>query len=152
MITNERQYRITKRKERDFCEAIERFDAFGSEPSDVHPRIRQAEREAMESQLDDLRAELAEYEGLKAADLSVISTASFDELADGLIKARIAVGLSQRVLAQRLGVKEQQIQRYEAERYASASYQRLCQVSRALGVRIRNDIHLPPRHAPQRGA
>ena len=152
MITNERQYRITKRKERDFREAIERFDALGSEPSDVHPRIRQAEREAMESQLDDLRAELAEYEGLKAADLSVISTASFDELADGLIKARIAVGLSQRVLAQRLGVKEQQIQRYEAERYASASYQRLCQVSHALGVRICNDIHLPPRHASQRGA
>ena len=145
MITNERQYRITKRRERSFQEAIERFDVQGSEARGVHPRIRQAEREAMESQLDDLRTELAEYEGLKAADLSVISTASVDELADGLIKARIAAGLSQRVLAQRLGVKEQQIQRYEAERYASASYQRLCQVSHALGVRIRNDIHLPPR-------
>ena len=145
MITNERQYKITKRKERSFHEAIERFDAQGSEASDVHPRIRQAEREAMESQLDDLRAELAEYDRLKAADLSVITTASVEELADGLIKARIAAGLSQRVLAQRLGVKEQQIQRYEAERYASASYRRLCQVSDALGVRIRNDIHLPPR-------
>ena len=33
-----------------------------------------------------------------------------DELADGLIKARIAAGLSQRALIQRLGVKEQQIQ------------------------------------------
>ena len=147
MITNERQYKITKRKERSFHEAIERFDAQGNETSDVHPRIRQAEREAMESQLDDLRAELAEYDRLKAADLSVISTASVDELADGLIKARIAAGLSQRALAQRLGVKEQQIQRYEAERYASASYRRLCQVSHALGVRIRNDIHLPPRTA-----
>ena len=145
MITNERQYRITKRKERSFCQAIERFDAQGSERKDVHPRIRQAEREAMESQLDDLRAELAEYDRLKAADLSVISTGSFDELADGLIKARIAAGLSQRALAQRMGIKEQQIQRYEAERYASASYQRLCQVSHALGVRIRNDILLPPR-------
>ena len=62
MIMNERQYRITKRKERDFREAIERFDTLGSEPSDVHPRIHQAEREAMESQLDDLRPELAEYE------------------------------------------------------------------------------------------
>ena len=57
MITNERQYKITKRKERSFHEAIERFDAQGSEASDVHPRIRQAEREAMESQLDDLGAE-----------------------------------------------------------------------------------------------
>ena len=147
MIANERQCKITKRKERRFHDAIERFDAQGSEASDVHPRIRQAEREAMESQLDDLRAELAEYDRLKAADLSVISTASVDELADGLIKARIAAGLSQRALAQRLGVKEQRVQRYEAERYASASYRRLCQVSDALGVPIRNDIHLPPRTA-----
>ena len=38
MITNERQYKITKRKERSFHEAIERFDAQGSEASDVHPR------------------------------------------------------------------------------------------------------------------
>ena len=58
---------VTKRKERSFHEAIERFDTHGREANAVHPRIRQAEREAMESQLGDLRAELAEYERLKAA-------------------------------------------------------------------------------------
>src|SRR5580704_6441458 len=97
----------------------------------------------MESQLADLKSELAEYERLKSADLSLISIDSFDELADGLIKARIASGLSQKALADRLGLKEQQIQRYESERYASASYQRLREVASALGVRIRNDILLP---------
>ena len=97
----------------------------------------------MDSQLADLREELEEYERLKASDFSVISVASFEELADGLIKARIAGGLNQRALAQRLGLKEQQIQRYEAERYASASYRRLCQVARALEVRIVNEILLP---------
>ena len=91
----------------------------------------------------DLQAELVEYDRLKSADLSVISINSFDELADGLIKARIASGLSQKALAERLGLKEQQIQRYEAERYASASYQRLREVAGALGVRIKNDILLP---------
>ena len=58
-----------------------------------------AELEAMESQLVDLREELEEYEQLKSADLSVISVATFDGLVDGLIKARIASGLSQRALA-----------------------------------------------------
>src|SRR4029077_13616089 len=109
---------------------------------DVHPRILQAEREAMESQLADLQAELAEYDRLKSADLSLITINSFDELADGLIKARIAGALSQKALAERLGLKEQQIQRYEAERYASASYQRLQEIVRAIGVRVREEILL----------
>ena len=143
MITNERQYRITRKKKLSFARAIEEFDATSDERTDVHARLVQAEREAMESQLADLREELEEYEQLKAADLSVISVASFEELAEGLIKARIAGGLSQRALAQRLKLKEQQIQRYEAERYASASYRRLCQVARALEVRIENEILLP---------
>ena len=143
MITNERQYRITRKKALGFARAIDEFDARSDERANVHPRLLLAEREAMESQLADLREELEEYEQLKSADLSVISVATFDELADGLIKARIAAGLSQRTLAQRLELKEQQIQRYEAERYASASYQRLCQVARALGVRIENEILLP---------
>ena len=143
MISNERQYRITRNKARGFARAIEEFEAGARERSDTHPRLLRAEREAMESQLADLHAELEEYERLRSADLSVISVASLDELAEGLIKARIAGGLSQRALAQRLELKEQQIQRYEAERYASASYQRLCQVAHALGVRIENEILLP---------
>ena len=143
MITNERQYRITRKKALGFARAIEEFDNASRERADVHPRLLRAELEAMQSQLADLRAELTEYEELQRADLSVISVASLDELAVGLIRARIAAGLSQRALAERLGLKEQQIQRYEAERYASASYRRLCEVARALEVRIENEILLP---------
>ena len=149
MITNERQYRITRKKAAGFARAIEEFDARLQESTTVDPRLLRAELEAMESQLADLREELEEYEQLKSADLSVILVATFDELADGLIKARIAAGLSQRALAQRLEIKEQQIQRYEAERYASASYRRLCEVERALGVRIENEILLPGARSPR---
>lgn len=142
MITNERQYKITRSEADRFRKAISEL-AEGSPRPDVHPRLLQAEREALESQLADLQAELTEYDRLKSADLSVISINSFDELADGLIQARIASGLSQKALADRLDLKEQQIQRYEAERYASASYQRLREIANALGVRIKNDILLP---------
>ena len=143
MIANERQYRITRKKALGFARAIEEFDADSHGRVDLHPRLVQAEREAMQSQLADLREELAEFERLKSADLCVIPVGSLEELADGLIKARIAGGLSQRALAQRLKLKEQQVQRYEAERYASASYQRLCEVARALELRIDNEILLP---------
>ena len=142
MITNERQYRITRKKAREFARTIEEFDTGSQDRADVHPKLVQAEREAMESQLTDLREELEEYDNLRSAGASAISIGSLEELADGLIKARIAGGLSQRALAERLKLKEQQIQRYEAERYASASYQRLCQVARALELRMENGIVL----------
>lgn len=141
MITNERQYRITRSEADRFARALAEFS---DAPRDkVHPLLIKAERDAMASQLEDLRAELAEYEQLKSTDLSVISIYSFDELAEGLIKARIAAGISQKELAERTGLKEQQIQRYEAERYASASYQRLRDIAGAIGVRIKNDILMP---------
>jgi transcriptional regulator with XRE-family HTH domain/Zn-dependent peptidase ImmA (M78 family) len=143
MITNERQYKITRSEADRFRRAIGELASDQPARAGIHPRLLQAEREAMESQLADLQAELAEYDRLKSADLSVISISSFDGLADGLIKARIASGLSQKALAERLGLKEQQIQRYEAERYASASYQRLREIAGALRVRIKNDILLP---------
>ena len=134
MITNERQYRITRNRANRFEQALEEFNADAPKRAGVHPRLVQAEREAMESQLASLRGELEEYEHLKSAGVSAIVVTSIDGLPEGLIKARIARGLSQHQLAQRLDLKAQQIQRYEAERYASASYQRLCEVAHALGV------------------
>ena len=143
MITNERQYRITRSEADRFRKAITDFSVGQAARAGVHPRLVQAEREAMESQLRDLQTELVQYERLKSSDLSVIRINSFDQLADGLIQARIASGFSQKALAERLGLKEQQIQRYEVERYAAASYQRLREIAGALGLRITNDILLP---------
>ncbi len=138
MITNERQYRITRKKAAQFAREIESFDEASNQSSNVHPRLLRAELDAMRSQLADLRDELKEYEELKSTDPSAISVESVEDLAEGLIKYRISSGLSQRALAKRLEVKEQQIQRYEATRYESASYQRLCEVSRALGMNWRH--------------
>jgi len=142
MITNERQYKITRSEAERFRKTIADLEQ-GTEREGIHPRLLQAEREAMDSQLADLQAELSEYEHLKSAKLALIEINTFDELAEGLIKARIAAGLSQKALAERLNLKEQQVQRYEAERYGSASFQRLREVASAIGVRIKNEILLP---------
>ena len=72
MITNERQYMITRRRAADFASAIKEFDAKFHERTDVHPRLLLAEREAMNRQLADLREELEEYERLRGADASAI--------------------------------------------------------------------------------
>lgn len=138
MLTNERQYRITRKKAIELRNAIEAFDSHVALRKDTHPRILKAEKDALKSLLEDLKTELQEYEQLKSGEVSTITVESLEELAHGLIQARIAGNLSQRALAHRLGLKEQQIQRYEAEAYSSASYRRLCQVAQALDVRIKN--------------
>ena len=60
-----------------------------------------------------------------------------DELPTGLIKARVASGLSQKELAAKLSLKEQQIQRYEANDYAGASLARILEVANALRITVR---------------
>ena len=143
MISNERQYRITKAAAEKFKQAVKDLDKNGGLQEGIHPRLVQAQREAAQSQLDDLLEEIDEYERLKAGNVPVIEIESLDDLPDGLIKARIASGLSQKDLADRLNLKEQQIQRYEADRYASASLQRIQQVARAIGVGVRKELLMP---------
>ena len=59
-------------------------------------------------QLADLERELREYETLRAGGYGLEELSVVDELATVLIKARIGQGLSQKELAERIGVKEQQ--------------------------------------------
>ena len=138
MIKNQRQYRTTKAQaqklERALAEVVNR------PPKDkIHPLLRKAEQAALRSQLSDLQAEIREYESLQSGDRKSLAHTSLDELPRTLIQARISVGLSQKELAQRLGLKEQQIQRYESTDYASASLARVQQIARALGLRLTAD-------------
>ncbi|BAT56600.1 hypothetical protein NOS3756_56120 (plasmid) [Nostoc sp. NIES-3756] len=143
MIKNERQYRVTQTQARKFEEALARFDQNLENREGVHPLLWKAQRDALQSQLSELCEEIEEYEALKSGKYKVLELESLEELPLALIKARIAAGLSQKDLADRLGIKEQQIQRYEDTEYASASLTRLIEVSQALGIKIREDVFLP---------
>jgi transcriptional regulator with XRE-family HTH domain len=103
----------------------------------------QLERDAVRSQLADLRADLEEYDALENGRVKILEVDDLEDLPQALIRARIAARLSQRELAERLKLKEQQIQRYEATDYASASLARIIDVARALGLRLRQDVALP---------
>jgi ribosome-binding protein aMBF1 (putative translation factor) len=104
--------------------------------------MRALMRAAMESQLEDLRQQLAEYEALRAGRVQVLELDSLGRLPEALIRARIAAGLTQKELARRLGLREQQVQRYEATRYAGASLARLQAVADALGVQTQGRVVL----------
>jgi ribosome-binding protein aMBF1 (putative translation factor) len=65
-----------------------------------------------------------------------------EDLPKALIRARIASGMTQEGLALRLGLKAQQVQRYEATEYECASFARIRKVVQALGLRIPKAIRL----------
>lgn len=140
MITNERQYRITK----SWLERFEQARAGVDEEGASLPlRARQALRDQYDSQVEELREQLAEYEALRRGQVAVLELDSLGELPEALIRARAAAGLSQEALAGRLGLKKQQVQRYEATRYAGVSLERVQEVADALGVKIRERVVLP---------
>jgi transcriptional regulator with XRE-family HTH domain len=143
MIKNERQYRTTQAQAKKFELALAEFDKNLDKREEIHPLLWKAEQDALQSQLNDLLEEIEEYEALKSGQHTVLELESLEELPLALIKARIAAGLSQKELAERLGIKEQQIQRYEETEYASASFTRLIEVSQALGIKVREDVFLP---------
>lgn len=134
MITNEVQRRSTEAHLRQFQEAIANLEA--KNRGKKRSKLTKLELDAVRAQADDLRGELEEYDRLRSGAVSTFEAASLEELATLLIKARVARGWSQRQLANVLRVAEQQVQRYEATGYRSASFARICDVAAALDVTI----------------
>lgn len=134
MIKNERQYRITRTQAERFARTLEGLRDRPERADGIHPMIAQAQVDAVNSQLADLEAELREYEAVREGGFQMDELDVVADLPALLIKARIALGLSQRELADRLGLKEQQIQRYEATDYATAKWSRIREVADALSM------------------
>ena len=125
MIRNERQYWTVKSE-------VKRFEQILADSKedrdDVAPSLVKVRQDATNSQLSELKADLEEYEALKSGRFDFNELMVAIRLPEMLIKARIARGLTQQELGERIGLKVQQIQRYEATDYASASLGRILDV------------------------
>jgi ribosome-binding protein aMBF1 (putative translation factor) len=141
MIKNERQYRITQARAEEFRQSVAEAERQRA-TSKLHPKLQQAQSDALRGQLQTLERELHEYEELKSGRHRVLTYSSFDELPKALVQARIARGWTQKDLADRLGLDEQKIQDYEATDYQRASLARLREVVRALEIEIREEVRL----------
>lgn len=133
MITNEKQYKSTKASIEKLAGALAALEASAGDFPQI---LVNAQRAALGSQIGDLQDDVRFFEDLRAGKISEFSSKSLHDLPDILIQARIARGMSQKDLGDFLGVAEQQIQRYESDRYRAASLDRLTEVADALNVRI----------------
>jgi ribosome-binding protein aMBF1 (putative translation factor) len=143
MITNERQYKITMTEIRNFENAINELSAATCDEHASDALAREIQLDAMRSQLADLRSDVSEYDDLRSGRTKLVKIESFNQLPRAIISARIAAGLTQADLAERLGIHEQQVQRYEATGYSSASMQRVGEVIEALGLSVHEEILMP---------
>src|SRR5437660_1220294 len=143
MIRNERQYKITNAQASNFRKAVSEAREKLNRASNADDLLKwKLQMAALEGQLTDLETDLREYESLQEKRNESVEITSLDELPSVLVKARIASGLTQKQLAAKLGLKEQQIQRYEATEYSSASLKRVNQVVRALGLKVKEEVAL----------
>lgn len=139
MIKNQRQYRITQARAEEFRRTLAQFEEERRTRA-LHPKLQQAQRDALGSQLQTLERELREYEELRSGKPESLTYASFEDLPKALVQARIARGWTQKELADRLGLDEQKIQDYEATDYQRASLARITEIVRALEIEIREEV------------
>ncbi len=96
-----------------------------------------------------LEEEVASYERLVRGDFGEVE--NLHGLGQMLIGLRIALGLSQRQLAERLGVHESQVSRDERNDYHGATIERVSRLLDALGVTARLRLDSPlTREQPER--
>jgi DNA-binding XRE family transcriptional regulator len=139
VITNQREYRITKSWIGRFEKDLVVNDTREIGP-DADPRMRQVMHDALFSEIEVLRGQIDHYEQLRDGRITSREITSLRELPAALIEARIAARLTQRKLAERIGVAEQQIQRWEANDYSGVNLDRLQSIADALGMQIRETV------------
>lgn len=140
MIRNESEYQEAIRRQRDeqarLSQHRERLEAL------------QLNAEEIDRTLDPLRSfhaqlaeEIEEYERLKRGELGEL--VNLHGLGRTLIALRIARGVSQRQLAERLGVHESQISRDERNEYHGVTVERASRILDELAVDLRSHFTEP---------
>jgi len=140
VIKNSKQLALTRKRIEEFSNAISKLEK--EEPS-FSPLLAKAQLDALIAQRDELIQNAEEYEQLLSGNLVVFDVSSLADLPKALIMARISMGLTQKELAERLGMKEQQIQRYENTEYSAASFKTLVSIVEALDLKVTEDVFLP---------
>lgn len=140
MIQNERQYKITKARLKEFEAAVNELKGREQPPTRNDQLRLKLHIDALSSQIEEFEEEIAEYEALQKGNVEQLTLESFNELPQALIKARIVRGLTQEKLAELLHVKPQQVQRDEANLYAGASFTKLLEVQKALNLVVKPKI------------
>lgn len=134
MIKNDKQLAITKERVAAFEKAVSDLD---TSQETLSPVLFRLQRKALEGELVAMQNEIEEYTNLKAGNLIIAENLTIDKVYQVLIKARIAQGISQAQLAEKVNSTQQQIQRYESTNYETASLSTIINIAHALSINLK---------------
>lgn len=133
MIKNEKQYKISKKFLNSLNEDIRKIE--GNNNRD--PLLKEVILTPLYGNKQSVEKELATYEDLKKNKKYVLKERIIDNLPTLLIEYKIMMGYTQKEFSEKLGLKEQQLQRYEAEDYKSVSFKNLVKYIKILELDVR---------------
>ena len=145
------------RNESEYQEAVRRVNEEKERLGEHQRRLEQSGLgvEELKRALDPLRSfhlqleeEVESYERLKRGDLGELL--NLHGLGHAIVALRIALGLTQRELAERLDVHESQVSRDERNEYHGITIDRASRILDALGVQLKSAFEqplLPPAQA-----
>jgi DNA-directed RNA polymerase specialized sigma subunit len=135
------------RSEHEYHEAVTRLLAEAARMKEQQSQLKALglDRDEIKRAMDpvrsfheQLREEVESYERLKRREFDELR--NFEGLGSLLIALRIAQGLSQRDLAERLGVHESQVSRDERNEYRGITVERANRVLEALGAEMISSV------------
>jgi DNA-binding Xre family transcriptional regulator len=142
MIRSETEYREAVKRIREEEERLAAQRAKLEEMKLGRAEIKRA-MDPLFSFHEQLKEEIDSYERLKRGQFEEIR--NFSGVGRLLIAVRIAQGVSQRELAERLGVHETQVSRDERNEYHGITVERANRILEALGVEVRSVVESLPK-------
>jgi transcriptional regulator with XRE-family HTH domain len=136
MIKNNQQYEYSKECANKFKYSIDLMDKDEEYKNNDFQRW-ELNRSALQSHFDKLIQEINEYEILINCSKNQpikVKVENFNKLPDTLMKARIAANMTQKELADILGLDETRIKLYEERNYRQATFNEILEISTVLGV------------------
>lgn len=139
MIKNEKQYKITKKLLSQWEENLRLLlSGVGADrPEWLYKEWLRGTKE----EIRQLKNQLKEYETTKAGKEKLPDLKVVEELPKLLVKWRIARRLTQKQLADKLHIHENQVQRYENSNYAGASLTTIRNVAHILSQLPSEKLH-----------
>lgn len=136
LVQNDRQLAETERQVAELESSLTSDATFASLSHGLPAAILKDVRRAIEVEVRELNRAAVAYRKAKDGDCDSLFETVGSDLGLRLIAARICRGLSQKELARKLGLREQAIQRWEADKYRSITLGNFQSVCRALGLNL----------------